>query len=136
MFIQISFACLLAISCFYASVYGKIWGKFGSAIFVVASLLTIPAASLDRSWDEINYAVFTVDLLCLISLLLLAFKSDRWWPIWSASFQLIGVVTHFAKLAYPQSEPMVYEAFVSLWGIPAILVMVIGIILDNRKMTK
>jgi hypothetical protein len=40
-----------------------------------------------------------VDMALLLVLLVIALRSDRWWPMWACAFQALNVVLHFALAA-------------------------------------
>ena len=110
----------------YASVNGGRTGKAGSAIFVLASVLTVAAARMHPSWAGTSLGLFAVDAGCLLALLILALASNRFWPIWALGFQIVAVATHLATLSIPDVVPKSFQALLSFWAIPILWVMVAG----------
>jgi tellurite resistance protein TehA-like permease len=122
----------LLLSAAYAAILGGNTGRLGSAICVAATILTLFATPTHPAWDQTNYGVFLVDAACLLALMLLAFGSNRRWPIWAVGFQTIAVATHIATMIAPDTVPRAYHAILSLWGIPILGVMVAGTQLDRK----
>ena len=44
-----------------------------------------------------QYAVMAIDIIMLIVFSVLAWRSDRSWPMWAAAFQAIGVAVNLGK---------------------------------------
>ena len=97
--ILLAFYSALLLCAVYASANGGRTGKAGSAIFVVASVLTVAAARMHPSWAGTSLGLFAVDAGCLLALLILALASNRFWPIWALGFQIVAVATHLATLS-------------------------------------
>lgn len=124
--ILLAFYSALLLCAVYASVNGGRTGKAGSAIFVVASVLTVAAARMHPSWAGTSLGLFAVDAGCLLALLILALASNRFWPIWALGFQIVAVATHLATLSIPDVVPKSFQALLSFWAIPILWVMVAG----------
>lgn len=133
MLIGILFWSLTIIGCLYAALLGSRDGRWAALLITSASLLSIPAALLSGGWARTEHALFTVDALLLVGLLTLAMKSDRYFPIWMAGFQLISVLTHLSTLMAPDFAPKIYRALGSLWAMPITVSMMWGIYLDRRN---
>lgn len=130
--VQIAFVFALLLCVAYGSAAGGRTGRAGSAIFVVASLLTAAGGMLDPSWTSTSYAVLAVDGTCLLALAALAVNSNRFWPIWATGFQIVAVATHIATILVPDIVPKAYYAILSFWSIPILWVMVAGTRKDRR----
>jgi hypothetical protein len=124
--ILLAFYSALLLCAVYASANGGRTGKAGSAIFVVASVLTVAAARIHPSWAGTSLGLFAVDAGCLLALLILALASNRFWPIWALGFQIVAVATHLATLSIPDVVPKSFQALLSFWAIPILWVMVAG----------
>ncbi len=133
MMIILLFWFLALICCFYAAVAGGRDGKWATAIIILASILTVPATFLAH-WGQTQIPVMVVDTAVLIAMYVLALRSRAYWPIWMTAFQLVSVTTHFATLVSPSFTPAIYQAMESLWAIPGLLTMVVGISLDRGHM--
>jgi peptidoglycan/LPS O-acetylase OafA/YrhL len=131
--VKFAFATVLLLSCLYGAWRGGRSGKIGAVIFLTASILTIPATQQNPEWTTRMVYVWAVDFGCLIALMILAFNSRRYWPIWATGFQIASIATHGAITFYPNGPPAVYMGLESFWSIPILLVMLAGIRLDHKS---
>jgi hypothetical protein len=156
MMIMFLFWSLVLFCCVYAAVAGGKDGKWATAIIILASILTVPASQMERwgqtqipamlasvltipaseleQWGQTQIPVMIVDTATLLAMYALALRSRAYWPLWMTAFQLISVTTHFATLVTPAFAPRIYQGMESLWAIPGLLSMVIGISLDRGSM--
>lgn len=133
MMIILLFWFLMLLCCFYAAVAGGRDGKWATAIIILASILTVPATFLAQ-WGQTQLPVMVVDVSVLTAMYILTLKSRVYWPIWMTAFQLVSVATHFATLVSPSFTPLIYQGMESMWAIPGLLSMVIGISLDRGRL--
>lgn len=131
MIVPLLFWTLTLIGCGYAVAVGGKDGLWASLSIVSASILTIPAERLGSLWASTELAVMIVDAGLFLSLYALALRSDRFFPIWIAGFQLIAVASHIGTMIAPAFAPKIYKALESVWAIPITLSMVIGIAADR-----
>lgn len=131
-FIAILFNSMMLMCTVYASIFGGRTGLAGSLIFVAATALTIIAFNAEPNWNNTSYGMFAVDLGCLLALIFLAMKSNRYWPIWATGFQIAAVATHLATMFAADTVPYAYRALLGFWSIPILLVMVLGTLKDRR----
>jgi len=122
----------LLLSCGYSAILGGVDGRRIAVIYVVGSLLTIPAQRTMVVWLHLQTAVALVDTAALICLFAVAVLSRRWWPIWIAGFQLNTVATHAAAIFAPSFAPRIYFAMESFWALPALIFLVVGVTKDRR----
>lgn len=129
----------LALACWgFALRYGGASAQVAFALFLGAmaatsiSIAVIQVHSLRTTWGGFNLPLYLVDLVYFLGLYALALRSRRYWPIWSAGFQLLCVLTHFGPLLDPVTRPKLYRGLESVWVLPMMLTMVIGIAQDRR----
>ena len=91
--LQSAFIFALVLCTLYAGINGGRTGRAGAAIFIVATILSAVAATMNPSWATTSYGLFAVDGGCLIALIVLALHSNRYWPIWAMGFQTVAVAT-------------------------------------------
>jgi hypothetical protein len=122
----------------YAIRYGDRAARFAFASFVAMTIGTIFATSQTDEfrthlsfWTGFNPLLFVTDLLYFLALFWIAGTSRRYWPIWSAGFALICVLTHFGPLIDPASDSKIYRGLESFWQLPILATMVIGIAKDK-----
>ena len=124
--ILLAFYSALLLCAAYASVNGGRTGKIGSAIFILATILSAAAVQMNPNWAGTSLGLFAVDAGCLLALLILALMSNRFWPIWALGFQIVAVATHLATLSIPDVVPKSFQALLSFWTIPILWAMVVG----------
>lgn len=124
----------------YAIRYGGRAARFAFVSFIAMTIGTIYSTShSDRFrtypalWAHFNPLLFVTDLLYFVALFLIAGTSHRYWPIWSAGFALLCVLTHFGPLVDPGSDSKIYRGLETFWQLPIMLTMVIGIAKDKAK---
>lgn len=132
-FLQIVFTIMLMACAAYASILGGRTGRAGSAIFIAATLLSNIAARFNPYWASTSFGVLWVDTGCLLGLLVLTLRSDRYWPIWALGFQSVAVATHLATIVAPDIVPRAYQAMAAFWSIPILVAMVTGTTLDWQQ---
>lgn len=130
--LQSAFIFALVLCTLYAGINGGRTGKAGAAIFIVATILSAAAATMNPSWATTSYGLFAVDGGCLLALIILALNSNRYWPIWAMGFQTVAVAKHMATLWIPDFVPKSYQALLSFWAIPILWVMVMGTRKDRQ----
>lgn len=130
--ILLAFYSALFLCATYASKNGGRTGKAGSVIFIVASISTVAAVRISPSWAGTSLGLFAVDAGCLLALVILALKSNRFWPIWALGFQIVAVATHLATLSIADVMPKSFQALLSFWAIPILWVMVAGTQKDRQ----
>lgn len=69
----------------------------------------------DRSWAGIQWGALLADSLLLAFMIVIALRSDRWWPLPAAAFQLLAVITHVARMIDPVFKPWAYATAGIIW---------------------
>jgi hypothetical protein len=132
MIIAVLFWLLVIVTCAHAAAFGGKDGRRAAMLVIAASLLTLPATVLGRGWGRTELAILTVDLMLLAGLYALMLRSRRYWPIWMVGFHLVAVASHLGTMVVPDFTPAIYRALGSLWAIPMLLTMMIGIERDRK----
>jgi hypothetical protein len=118
---------ILLSSCGYAIRFGGKSEVYGATIMVVGSFLTpIVGYFFDSRWRSTEFGVLLVDIGVLSLFLALALRSDKYWPLWTTAFQVIGVVTHLARFVDPGIIPRAYSIAQGFWAYPMLVALVIG----------
>ena len=58
---------------------------------------------------------FAADIATLLLLGVVALRSIKFWPMFAAAFQLLGVMTHVAKIIDPAVRPWAYYTAIVIW---------------------
>ncbi|TZG26192.1 hypothetical protein [Sphingomonas montanisoli] len=125
--LQLAYLITLISICAYAIRCGGRPERQGAAIMIAGSVLTVPAASLVAQWQSPALGVLAVDMAVLAAFLAIALRSDRYWPLWTTAFQLVGVATHLARLADPGIIPRAYSIAQGFWAYPMLVALAIGV---------
>ena len=132
MIVALLFWGLLLACCGFASAYGGWAGRAVSLAYLLAVLATIPASLVDTDWSDPQLAVLGVDAALLAALIWTALRSDRWFPVWFAGFHLVAVISHVASILAPGYAAKVYFIFQSIWTVPMLMTLVIGVARDRH----
>lgn len=104
------------------------WGGLDERLaafgFVVATLLTTIA---NRShYLHTESGILAIDVMLLVGLLLLALRSDRFWPMYATAFQLVAVTVHVASLTEAGDFAWAYAVALIFWSYPVMLALMAG----------
>ncbi len=77
--------------------------------------------------------VVVIDLALLVVVVRYTLWSRRYWPLWFAAFHSTSVLFSFASTMLPGTQHIIAERLAGFWSIPAIIVMVIGLIADQHR---
>ncbi len=113
---------------FLTSTVGFVWGgldeKLTAGGFVVATIAT--RLTTQNQYGQPEMGVLLVDALLLIGLFILALRSDRFWPMWAAAFQLVGTTIHLASMTENGDFAKAYANALVFWSYPVLLALLIG----------
>lgn len=74
-----------------------------------------------------------VDIALLAVMVRLALITPKHWPIWFAGIHATAVLMGVAGLSFPTEQRIMLEFVSGFWAIPALAVMVIGLLADQRN---
>lgn len=97
-------------------------------IALLAASLFSAAAFRFGAWDfaSVEVELVAIDIALLGFLIGVSLTTDRFWPLWTTAFHLVGTVTHVAKLADPEVLPVAYAIAQGWWAYPAWVTVCIG----------
>ena len=127
---------LLAVCWTYAVIRGGHPEWLGATILAIFSVLTAVAIPDATSFRFLESGALVVDLLCLAAFVMLALRADRFWPLWVAALQLLGVASHGVKLSEPDLMPRTYAFMLAIWSYPMIFLMIIGTSRHQARLRK
>ena len=120
----IIFNLILLVSCGYALRKGGPPEWIGAAIFIVAALLTALLVSpMALRFHRVEHGLLAVDVAVLAGFFILSLISERYWPLWMTSLQIIEVGTHLTRLIAPHLIPRAYSEAVTFWGYPMLILL-------------
>jgi hypothetical protein len=123
---------IFVIVCALAIIKGDRIERFGAGILLVAWAAST-SAQLDVGLLNTQYAVMAIDIIVLVILSVLAWKSERSWPMWAAAFQAIGVTVHIARAAGLRISGVPYIAAVNLSAYGVMAALLVGTIIAWRE---
>ena len=118
-------------SCAYAVRLGGQSELIGAGIMMAGSFLTPAVGFVSLKLHAHLVGALLVDLAVLAAFLTLALRSDKFWPLWTTAFQIIGVATHLAKAVDPGIIPRAYSIAQGFWAYPMLVALVIGVRADH-----
>lgn len=132
MLVALSFWALTLSCCSFAALFGGKSGRAIAIIYVGAVAATALATRDPKAWADPHLPALIVDLALLVALMWVVSWSSRWFPTWFAGFHLVAVVSHLASVLAPGFAPKLYFLLQSLWSVPMLLTLVIGVMLDRQ----
>ncbi|MET0239364.1 MAG: hypothetical protein ABW184_05645 [Sphingobium sp.] len=123
----------LVLACWaFALKYGGATARWAFTMFLIATAMTVASIFVRLDLYRSNFILMAADGLYLVALYVIALRSRHYWPIWSAGFQLLTVLTHFGPILDPRASSKIYWGLESVWAIPMLVTMVAGIAKDRR----
>jgi hypothetical protein len=118
---------LLVVVAAYAFLHGRSDERLAAAICVVATVATrLVVSPLASRYSGVETGVLIVDLLTLAGFVLIALRTDRFWPLWVAGLQLTTLVAHLLKAVQLELLPYAYATAARFWVYPIFLIIVLG----------
>lgn len=84
-------------------------------------------------YAHVETGILLIDTFILLGLVGLAMRSDRFWPLWAAAFQMLAVCVHIASIAETDDYDWAYAIAVNFWTFPVVFALIISIALESRQ---
>jgi hypothetical protein len=114
----------------FSAVCGAAMWKGGAPERLTAAWLVLGwAATLllrDPRWPHLQWGTLTIDVAFFVFLLVLALRTDRFWPIFAAGFQFLAVLTHLARLLDREMGSWVYLTADIIWTYLILFALAVG----------
>jgi hypothetical protein len=131
------FNSIVLASGIFAFLAGEKPERTGAALLIGATALSWVAFRLSHMhYSAAEIGVFAVDCALLLGLCILALRADRYWPIFAAGFQGVGVLTHLAMLTGTAIAPLAYAHALNIWSYLVILSLVLGTAAVRRRQSR
>lgn len=130
MFHKFAFLTLLLSICGYALWVGRDNERW-TAGALLASALASPMLQTSEFFQP-ESGILMIDVLLLVYLVWLALRSDRFWPLYAAAFQVVGTTIHLARFADPNVLHSAYAFAQIFWAYPVLLALAAGTWLEAR----
>jgi hypothetical protein len=122
---QIAFILLMVVTIVGAVMRGGRIERRGAALFFAGWTATLVAQVVTFGLTE-SLALAGIDLVILIGLIALSWKSPRPWPVYACGFQVMTLAIHVAGWVDQDLSPAFRLNFLALMGFCATLVLAIG----------
>jgi len=115
---------VFAAVCTFALWKGGLEERITAASLLLGDVVTL--ALRDRSWQGTQWIGFGVDVAFLLIITTIALRSPRYWPLAAAGFQLLGVVTHAARMIDPHVQAWAYITAGVIWTYAVVIALAVG----------
>jgi hypothetical protein len=105
---------------------GRTDERVAAAICVLATFASNIVYEPRDAYAGVEMGVFIVDATTFVGFTLIALRSERFWPLWLAGFQLTTVFSHLLKAVQLDLMPQAYAAAARFWAYPIFLIIVVG----------
>jgi hypothetical protein len=116
---------LLIGACGYAWLRGRSDERIAAAACVIATFASLALVTALR-FSGVEFGILAVDLATLGVFLMVALRSERFWPLWVSGLQLTSSVAHLLKLIQPDLMPFAYAAAETFWSYPILIILAVG----------
>lgn len=128
------FWTLLLVSCGYALWRGRKYEQLSAVVFIVASVGSVLARSpAHERYIGLEHSDLVIDTFVLVAMIVIALRSDRFWPLWVAGLQLTIGMSHLFKAIQPDLMPLAYAAAERFWSYPTLVILFIGAWRQHRR---
>lgn len=125
---------VLTLTCGYALIRGRADERLTAGVCIAASILSVFVLSpMSVRYTTIEEGEMVVDLLVFAVFLLVALRSERFWPLWIAGLQLTTILAHILKAVDFNLLPAAYGAAERFWSYPILLVIALGAWRQHRR---
>lgn len=130
------FAAAFTFAALFALVRGGAPERWAAALYTAAYAVTIALALFkSSSFQTIEWGIFAVDIALMVSLVILALIANRYWTLWAASLQVVGILAHLAKLMVPEILAPAYAATLLIWSYAAVPLLITGTIRHRKRIS-
>ena len=129
-FIPILFAV-----CLYALWRGGPDERLVAVTCLAGTAATLLAVSpLHQRYTGVEEGLMLVDLAVLAGFVVVALRSDRFWPLWVAGLQLTTAIGHLLKGVDQELLPRAYGAALQFWSYPILIILAVGAYRHHRRL--
>jgi hypothetical protein len=101
--------------------------RIAASVCVLATVVThFVASPLASRYSNVESGLLAIDLGVLFAFVAIALYSSRFWPLWTAGFQLTVSMSHVLKGVDLDLLPRAYAAAAVFWSYPILFVIVVG----------
>ena len=113
---------------------GRADERMVAGVCIAASVISVAVLSpMSVRYTTIEEGEVAVDLVVLAVFLLVALRSDRFWPLWIAGLQLTTILAHLLKAIDFKLLPFAYGAAERFWSYPILVIIAVGAWRQHRR---
>ena len=124
MLLQIMFLTALLGSCGAALWFGRDSERWTALVLFVSAVASPIVETSEFVHPESG--ILAIDFMLLAYLIALALRSDRFWPLWAAGFQIVGTLIHVARLVDTTIWQSAYATAEIFWAYPVLAALALG----------
>lgn len=128
---QYVFFTIMLVTCGCALWLGRNSERWTALVLIVAAVASLFAQT--SRFFEPESGILLIDFALLGYLVWLALRSDRFWPLYAAGFQVIGTFIHVARITDDSIWHSAYATGQVLWAYPVLLTLAIGTWFEARR---
>lgn len=124
---RVIFWTILLLTFGYALWRGRSDERIAATVCLLASIATRFAISpLSVRYTNVELGLLVIDAGVLIAFVVIALRSQRFWPLWVAGLQLTSSTAHLMKIIELDLMPRAYAAAAVFWSYPILLIILVG----------
>lgn len=128
---QFVFDAIMLLTCGTALWFGRDSERWTALVLVCAAVGSLIAQT--SKFFQPESGILLIDLALLGYLIWLAMRSDRFWPMYAAGFQIIGTLIHVARITDESIFQSAYATGQILWSYPVLLTLAVGTWFEARR---
>ena len=130
MSMKFAFTLAVLLSCGAAFWRGRDSERLTALVLLICAAASA-LAETSRFWEP-ESGILLIDLALLSFLVVLALRTDRFWPLYATAFQAVGTLVHIARFADQSVWHSAYAAAQIFWAYPVLLALMVGTLLEAR----
>lgn len=87
-------------------------------------------------YAALQMGALTVDVALFALFYWLSIRTERYWPMWISSMQLVAVVSHLATKAMQPFVPWAYAVAIACWSYPMLLMVAWGAVRHQERVRR
>lgn len=129
------FRVFLPLVTLYAFLRGSRDEQYVGIICIIGALATTLVLSPHAErFQSVEMSVIAVDLAVFAGFLIVALRSERFWPLWVAGLQLTALMGHFLKGIDNHLLPRAYGIALGFWAYPIVFILAVGTWRSHQRM--
>ncbi len=118
-------AAVWLLVCVFALVKGDRTERIAGGLFLVSWVASMVAQE-EAGFTAQRYAETAIDIVVLLPLGFLAWRSERSWPVWATAIQAVETAVHIARIAGFRVGSFTFQTALNLMAYGTIIALGIG----------